>query len=288
MVLTGQEYKTKKIPTWCPGCGDFGIWSALKKALVELGFKGDDLIFVYGIGCHGNMYDIMKLNNFEGLHGRPLPVACGIRLANNKIPVFAVSGDGDALGEGGNHFIHAARRNFNITYLIHDNQIYGLTTGQTSPTTRPGLKTKSNPFGSLDYPFNPLTLAIAAGATFVARGFAGDIDHLCELIKKAQQHQGFSVVDILQPCVTFNPNTSYAFFREHIYKLEEDYQTDNKINAFAKALEWEMSGKLPIGVFYEEQKPCYEDEVEQIKNTPLVDQEDFNQEKLQELINDFI
>ncbi|MBI3980912.1 2-oxoacid:ferredoxin oxidoreductase subunit beta [Candidatus Microgenomates bacterium] len=288
MTLTGKEFSTKKMPTWCPGCGDFGIWAALKKALVELGYQGNDVAFVYGIGCHGNMYDTMKVNNFEGLHGRPLPVACGIRLANHQLPVFAISGDGDALGEGGNHFIHAARRNFNITYLIHDNQIYALTTGQTSPTTALGLKTKSNPGGSLDYPFNPLTLALAAGATFVARGFAGDIDHLCELIKAAHQHKGFSVLDILQPCVTFNPHSSYTFYREHIYKLTDEYQTNDKIAAFTKTLEWEMTGKIPIGIFYQEQKPTYEDEVEQIKNTPLIELGLSEAIQIENLMADFI
>ncbi len=272
-MSTINDFSTSRLPTWCPGCGDFGIWAALKNALVELNLGPEGVVFVFGIGCHGNMYDALKANNFESLHGRPVPVACGIKMANHKLPVFAVSGDGDALGEGGNHFIHACRRNYDLTYIIHDNQLYALTTGQTSPLTPKGTRTKSNPEGSIDYPFNSLSLAIAAGATFVARGFAGDIPHLTQLIKKAHQHKGFSVLDVLQPCVTFNKTNTYQFYRQYVYKLGEDYQTNDKIKAYEKAMEWESTGKIPIGIFYEENKATYEEDIEQIKTIPLADQE---------------
>lgn len=272
-MSTISDFSTSRLPTWCPGCGDFGIWAALKNALVELNLGPEGVVFVFGIGCHGNMNDALKASNFEGLHGRPVPVASGIKMANHKLPVFAISGDGDALGEGGNHFIHACRRNYDLTYIIHDNQLYALTTGQTSPTSPKGTKTKSNPDGSIDYPFNPLSLAIAAGATFVARGFAGDIPHLTNLIKLAHQHKGFSVLDILQPCVTFNKTNTYQFYRQYTYKLGEEYQTSDKIKAYEKAMEWENSGKIPLGVFYEENKPTYEEDIEQIKETPLANQE---------------
>lgn len=271
-MIIVNDFSTGRFPTWCPGCGDFGIWAALKNVLVELNLSPGEAVFVYGIGCHGNMYDSFRATNFEGLHGRPLPLASGIKIANHKLPVFVIAGDGDALGEGGNHFIHTARRNHDITYIVHDNQVYALTTGQTSPTSPKGFKTKSNPEGSIDYPLNPLTLALAAGATFVARGFAGDIPHLTQLIKKAYEHKGFSVLDVLQPCVTFNHVNTYQFYREHIYKLQENYKTNDKLQAFAKALEWEQTGKIPLGIFYEEQKDTYEDDIEQIKLTPLANQ----------------
>lgn len=268
-MSTVNDFSTGRLPTWCPGCGDFGIWAALKNCLVSLDFQPQDAVFVYGIGCHGNMYDVLKTNNFESLHGRPIPVACGIKMANHNLPVFAISGDGDALGEGGNHFIHACRRNYDLTYIIHDNQVYGLTKGQTSPTTPKGFKSKSNPDGALDNPFNPLALAIASGATFVARGFAGDIVHLTELIKKAHLHKGFAVVDVLQPCVTFNHQNTYQYYRQSIYKLDDNYHSDNKITALEKAYEWENTGKIPLGIFYQEQKDTYENQIQQIQNTPL-------------------
>lgn len=271
-MVTQTDFSTGRLPTWCPGCGDFGIWAAIKNALVELNLGPGQAVFIYGIGCNSNMYDCLQAVNFESLHGRPLPLASGIKIANHKLPVFVVAGDGDALGEGGNHFLHTARRNHDLTYIIHDNQVYALTTGQTSPTSPRGFKTKSNPEGSIDYPLNPLTLALSAGATFVARGFAGDIPHLTQLIKKAYEHKGFSVLDVLQPCVTFNHVNTYQKYREGIYKLEESYDPTDILGAYAKALEWEKTGKIPLGVFYEVQKDTYEDDIEQIKQTALVDQ----------------
>ncbi len=285
-MLNQADFATKNLPTWCPGCGDFGIFAALKMALVELGLGPKEAVFVFGIGCHGNMFNAFRAINFEGLHGRPLPVASGIKMANHKLPVFAVSGDGDALGEGGNHFIHACRRNHDITYLIHDNQVYGLTTGQTSPTSPKGFKSKSNPDGSIDYPLNPLTLALSAGASFVARGYAGDIPHLSNLIVKAYQHKGFSVLDILQPCVTFNHINTYQTYRQTIYKIEDSYVPNDKIRAFEKATEWERTGKVPLGVFYEENKNTYEDDIEQIKTIPLALQSN-NPTKTEELMAEF-
>lgn len=256
--ITADSYKTGFLPTWCPGCGDFGIWTALKMALAKLGIGPDDALLVYGIGCHGNMYDWMRTYAFEGLHGRALPVAQGAKLANHKLPVICVCGDGDCLGEGGNHFIHAAKRNPNITVLIHDNQVYGLTTGQASPTAEAGFKTKSTPGGVVDEPLNPLTLSLTAGATFVARGFAGDIPGLSELIAQAVSHKGFSVLDMLQPCVTFDKVHTYAWYRTRLYQLAtEGYTSGDKLKAIEKAMEW--GDRIPLGVFYKEDKPTSED-----------------------------
>jgi 2-oxoglutarate ferredoxin oxidoreductase subunit beta len=265
---TAQSFSTGKLPTWCPGCGDFGIWMSLKTALNELGIGEDDAIVVYGVGCHGNMYSWMKVYGFAGLHGRTLPVAQAIKMANHNLPVIVVSGDGDGLGEGGNHFIHAAKRNPNITVIIHDNQVYGLTTGQAAPTAKAGFKTKSTPDGVVDEPVNPLMLAMTAGATFVSRGFAGDAPGLSKLIKQAIEHKGFSLVDALQPCVTFDKIHTYGWYRSKLYSLEsEGYVPDNKLKAFEKAMEW--NEKIPWGVFYKEDRPTSEEHEPALTGEPL-------------------
>jgi 2-oxoglutarate ferredoxin oxidoreductase subunit beta len=268
-TLTAQSYTTGFLPTWCPGCGDFGIWKSLQGAFAKLEIAPDEGMIVYGIGCHGNMYDWMKMYGFVGLHGRSLPVAQGIKLANHKLPVVVVSGDGDCLGEGGNHFIHAAKRNPNLTVVVHDNQVYGLTTGQAAPTAKAGFKTKSTPEGVTDEPLSPVTLGLTAGATFVARGFAGDLPGLTELIAQAIQHKGFSVVDVLQPCVTFDKVHTYQWYRQRLYKLAETgYVPDNKLAAMEKAMEW--GDKIPLGIFYKEEKPTSEDREVALASAPLV------------------
>lgn len=272
MTITADSFKTGYLPTWCPGCGDFGIWTALKNALIELGIGPDGVLLVYGIGCHGNMYSWMRSYAVEGLHGRTLPVAQGAKLANHQLPVIAIAGDGDCLGEGGNHFIHAAKRNPDITVLIHDNQVYGLTTGQASPTAKDKLKTKSTPEGVTDEPVNPMTLAIVSGATFVARGFAGDIPGLTKLIAQAVRHRGFSVLDVLQPCVTFDRVHTYQWYRERLYQLDDTpYQPQNRLAAIEKAIEW--GDKIPIGLFYREEAPTSEDREPALSSGPLVDQQ---------------
>lgn len=269
--ITPDSFKTGYLPTWCPGCGDFGIWTALKNALVELGIGQDDALLIYGIGCHGNMYSWMRSYAVEGLHGRTLPLSQGAKLANHTVPVIAIAGDGDCLGEGGNHFIHAAKRNPDITVLIHDNQVYGLTTGQASPTAKDKLKTKSTPDGVVEPAVNPLTLAIVSGATFVARGFAGDMTGLTKMIVEAVKHKGFSVLDILQPCVTFNHVHTYQWYRERLYALESvSYQPDNRLAAIEKAMEW--GDKIPVGVFYKEEAPTSEDREPALAAGPLAGQ----------------
>lgn len=286
MTLTADTFKTGFLPTWCPGCGDFGIWMALKEALVKLDIGTDDGLIVYGIGCHGNMYDWMKIYGFEGLHGRALPVAQGAKLANHKLPVIAVCGDGDCLGEGGNHFIHAAKRNPDITVIVHDNQVYGLTTGQASPTAKQGFKTKSTPEGVTDEPINPLALGLVSGATFVARGFAGDIPGLTQIIAQAISHKGFSVVDVLQPCVTFDKVHTYAWYRQRLYQLStEGYVPDNKFKALEKAMEW--GDKIPLGILYKEDRLTSEDREQALTGNPLKDQP-LVVGNLNELLEEFI
>lgn len=259
-------------PNWCPGCGDFAIWTSIKNALLELGIEQKDILLVSGIGCSSKVPYWINVYGFNGLHGRPLPVATAAKLANHKLTVMTQAGDGDQYDEGGNHLLHAMKRNIDITHIIHDNQIYGLTTGQSTDTTPHGMKTKSQPHGTMEDPLNPIQFALAAGATFIARGFAGDTKHLIPLIVEAVKHKGFAFIDVLQPCVTFNKVNTYSYFYERVYKLEESgWDTSNKHEAFKKAEEWEE--KIPIGIFYRnETKPTLDSLYPQIKDTPLVKQ----------------
>lgn len=237
-------------PTWCPGCGNFGVWTALKNALVELQIPEQELVIVYGVGCSGNMADFNRVYGFHALHGRAISNAVAIKAANHRLKVIVVAGDGDTYGEGLNHFISAMRGNHDITLLVHDNQVYGLTTGQTAPTTDKGTKTKSTPFGSPEVPINPIGMALTADATFIARGFAGNIRHLTEMIKRAILHPGFSLVDMFQPCFTFNKVNTYHYFRERIYDLQQnEFEANHKVLAWEKTFDHE---KLPIGIFYED------------------------------------
>lgn len=264
-----SELTTICSPTWCPGCGDLAIWGAFKNAAVQADWNNYNTALVAGIGCHGHLLNFTKLISFEGLHGRALPVATGVKLANHKLNVFVFTGDGDCLAEGGNHFIHACRRNHNLTVFIHDNAVYGLTTGQTSPTSPRHYHSKSTPDGNPDNPINPLTLALSAGATFVARGYAGDIPGLAALMIKANAHQGISIVDILQPCVTFNKEYTHSFYRENTYQLAADHDSGSKEAAFKKALEWGPK-QIPLGIFYQKDDPSYESQIPQISQNALV------------------
>ncbi|OGL59728.1 hypothetical protein A3H10_03160 [Candidatus Uhrbacteria bacterium RIFCSPLOWO2_12_FULL_46_10] len=267
---TLADLSTPCSPNWCPGCGDFAIWAALKNAMVRQGWDNTNSVLVAGIGCHGHIINFIKLTSFEGLHGRAIPVATGIKLANHRLNVFVSTGDGDCLAEGGNHFVHACRRNHDLTILIHDNAIYGLTTGQTSPTSPHGFHSKSTPAGNIDEPISPVTLAIASGATFVARGYASDIPKLTELIIQANDHQGLSVVDILQPCVTFNKDYTHEFFQKNTYYLGNNYDRTNREAAFKKSLEWDAQ-KIALGIFYESNKPSYESQLPQLAEKPLIE-----------------
>lgn len=267
---TAKDFETGKFPTWCPGCGNFGIWTALKQALVELNIEQHRTVIVFGIGCSGNEANFVKAYGFHGLHGRTLPVAEGIALANSGLTTIAIGGDGDGYGEGMAHFIHTIRANPNITYIVHDNQVYSLTKGQTSPTSEHGFKTPSTPFGNPDSPINPITLALTAGAGFVARGFAGDAGHLTGLIKSAIQHRGFSLVDVFQPCVTFNGTNTFKWFYGKVVKLETlKHDTTNRDAAWKMA---QNEDKLPIGIFYQQEKPTLEDGFTVLAKKPLVDQ----------------
>lgn len=232
---------------WCPGCGNFSILTAFKKALAELEVRPERLVLVSGIGQAGKIPHYLKTNVFHGLHGRSLPVATTIKAVNPELTVIAESGDGCMYAEGGNHFIHAIRRNPDITNVVHNNMVYGLTKGQASPTTQLGFKTPVQIRGVFLEPFNPIAFAIALDASFVARAFAGDIEQTKEILKRAIAHKGYALVDILQPCVSFNKVNTYQWFKEYTYYLGDDHNSHDRMGAFGRAIEKE---RLPLGIFY--------------------------------------
>jgi 2-oxoglutarate/2-oxoacid ferredoxin oxidoreductase subunit beta len=280
---TLDDYKGQT-PAWCPGCGNFGILKAFKDAVVELGIAPHQFTIVSGIGQAGKFPHYLKCNTFNGLHGRTLPVATGVRLANHEMLVIAVAGDGDCYGEGGNHFIHAIRRNVGLKLFVHDNQIYGLTKGQPSPTTMEGTVAKNQPFGVFSEQLNPIALAIALDCSFVARGFAGDPVHLKDLMKAAILHKGFSLVDILQPCVTFNKINTYEWYKHRAYHLEPEYDPEDRIKAFSRALEW--GDRIPLGIIYKNNRRLLEERIPVIENAPLVKQT-FEKSKLETTLKEF-
>ncbi len=253
------KYKSETRPDWCPGCGDFGVLNALVQAVANLDIDPKDLFVVSGIGCSSNLPGFIHAYGFHSLHGRAMPIATGARLANPDLNVVVTGGDGDGYGIGLGHFVHAMRRNLDITYIVMDNQTYGLTTGQASPTSQKGFVTKSSPMGTVEEPINPIAIALAAGASYVSRGFSGDPKHLTELIQNGIKHKGFSLVDVFSPCVTWNKVDTYDYFRQKCYKFNgPDYNTSSMDLAIAKSREWDP--KIPIGVFYEIQKPTYEEQ----------------------------
>jgi len=278
-----EDYKGQT-PAWCPGCGNFGILRAFKEAVVELGKEPYQFTIVSGIGQAGKFPHYLKCNTFNGLHGRTLPVATGIRLANHEMLVIAVAGDGDCYGEGGNHLIHAMRRNINVKLFVHDNQIYGLTKGQPSPTSPEGMVAKNQPFGVFSEQLNPMALAVALDCSFVARGYAGDIPHLKELMKSAILHKGFSLLDILQPCVTFNKVNTYDWYRARVYHIEPEYNPEDRIAAFSRALEW--GDRIPLGIIFRNNRQILEERIPVIRDMPLVKQT-FDQSKIETALRDF-
>lgn len=279
-----EDYKGQT-PAWCPGCGNFSILRTFREALADLGMEPHRFTIVSGIGQAGKFPHYLRCNTFNGLHGRTLPVATAMRLANHEMPVIAVAGDGDCYGEGGNHLLHAMRRNVNVKLFVHDNQIYGLTKGQASPTSMEGMVTKNQPFGVMSEQFNPMAFAVAMDCSFAGRSFAGDHDHLRMMIREAITHRGFSLVDILQPCVTFNTTNTFDWYRRRVYHLEPGYDPRNRVAAFARALEW--GERIPLGVIYRNDRPTMEERVPVIREAPLTRQV-FDIRKVQSTIREFL
>ena len=252
--LEMKDFKPEIPPDWCPGCGDFGVLNALFQACAEIDLPPRDLLVVSGIGCSSNLPGFIRAYGVHSLHGRALPFATGAKLANHAMTVIATGGDGDGYGIGLNHFIQAMRRNINVTYIVMNNEIYGLTTGQVSPTSETGMKTKTTPHGNLEQMLNPMALALASGCGYVARGFSGQPKHLMKLYVDGIRYPGFALIDVFSPCVTFNKVQTYDWFRERVYKLEETgHDPANFHGAMDKALEW--GEKIPIGLLYRHPNP---------------------------------
>lgn len=284
-----STYESVVEPDWCPGCGDFGVLRALELAAGKLGIHPKDLMVVSGIGCSSNLPGFIHTYGVHSLHGRAVAVASGIKLANHKLNVVITGGDGDGYGIGIGHFIHAMRRNLDLTYIVMNNQIYGLTTGQASPTTMKEMRTKSTPQGNVELPINPVALAMVSGATYVSRGFSGENKHLADLIAGAINHHGFSLVDVFSPCVTYNKLNTYDYFRKRIYKLEaeEGYDPGNARMAVERSFEW--GDRIPIGVFYRDEQPTYEDTEPALRSGPLVNQKlGLSKEMFDELMEEFV
>jgi len=282
-TITMQDF-SGYTPTWCPGCGDWGIGIAIKSALAQMGLSPSDVGVVFGIGCSGNMNDFLNAYAIHGLHGRAIPTAIGYKLANHKMSIIVVAGDGDCYGEGGNHFLHACRGNHDITVIIHDNRVYGLTTGQVAPTAMKGALSKSTPYGLIESPIDPLGLALTQGATFISQSFAGDAQHMISMIKSAINHKGFSLVNVLQPCVTFNKINGYQYYRKRVYKL-----IDNKVNNKDRAMKIIQDiekEKYPLGIIYQNQQSSYHEQLPQLTKQTLIKNEKFVDFKLIE--RDFI
>lgn len=266
-----ENFETAVVPTWCPGCGNFALWTALKRALTELNIPNHRTVVVFDIGCSGNGSNWVKAYNFHGLHGRSLPLATGVALANHGVKTIVISGDGAAYGEGLSHFIHTMRANPDVTYIVEDNQLYGLTKGQVSPTSVQGFKTESTPYGSLEEPLNPLALAISTDCSYVARSFAGDLPHLQKMIVGAIQHKGFALIDVFQPCVTFNHLNTYAWFYQKVRDLETlGHAPTDRDAAWKQAM---MTDEyFPVGLFFQRERSTYADGVPALSAGPLAEQ----------------
>lgn len=266
-MVTLDDLKTPKTNTWCPGCGNFGILMALKKALIELGLEREETVIVSGIGCHGKIVNYVNVNGFHGIHGRVLPEAQGIKLANPNLTVVGFAGDADQYNEGWGHFAHAIRNNIDMTLIVHDNMVLGLTTGQATSTSQQGFKSKSTPFGVIPPMLNPVAHALVSNGSFVARGFSGDMFHLKKLMVEAIKHRGFAYVDVFQPCVSFNYLNTYDWFSQRVYKLEDEgHDVTDRNKALEKAFEW--GDRIPIGIFYNKERPTYQDSIPHATEVP--------------------
>lgn len=271
---------------WCAGCGNFSILDCLKKSLEELDMDPYKVLMVAGIGQAAKTPQYISANSFCGLHGRSLPAAVAAKIANKDLTVIVDTGDGDSYGEGGNHFIHNIRRNVDITHFIHDNQIYGLTKGQASPTSAEGHVTGVQPDGNINTPLNPVLLAIASGAGFVARAFSGDREHLISIMKQAILYKGYAMVDILQPCVSFNKINTFTYYSRRVYRLDDSYDSSNKISAIEKSME--LGDKIPIGVIYKENRSTFHEKNKILSSgKPLIDIPD-NINAVEKSIKEFV
>jgi len=282
------DYNSGIVPTWCPGCGNFGIWNSVKQALVEMEIAPHEAVITYDIGCSGNGADKVRSYAFKSLHGRTIPVSVGVKLANPKLKVISTGGDGGILEEGVNHFMWAARSNYDISVVLHNNQIFGLTTGQPTVTTEKGQPAKTSPYGVIESRINPIHLALISGATFVARGYSGEPQQLTKLIKQAITHKGFAFLEVLQPCVTYNKHNTFQWFGERVYKLE-DQKTHNPADwkkAFDLSTLWQ--DKIPLGIIYQDKTSVpYSEQLPHRKGKATTLVEEVKKQSIREFIKEF-
>ncbi|MFF2482571.1 2-oxoacid:ferredoxin oxidoreductase subunit beta [Paenibacillus sp. NPDC058071] len=287
-MATFKEFRNNVKPNWCPGCGDFSIQAAIQRAAANVGLEPEALAVISGIGCSGRISGYINAYGLHGIHGRALPIAQGVKLANRELTVIASGGDGDGFAIGMGHTVHAIRRNLNITYIVMDNQIYGLTKGQTSPRSAEGFKTKSTPEGSIETTLSPLEIALSAGATFVAQSFSSDLKQLTSLIEEGIKHEGFSLINVFSPCVTFNKINTYDWFKEHIVNLDQfsDYDPSNRAGAMNKIME--TNGLLTGLIYQNKERKSYEDLIAGFGDEALSKQDlTISQDQFDKLVAEF-
>jgi 2-oxoglutarate ferredoxin oxidoreductase subunit beta len=281
-MVSIKDHKSDYANQWCPGCGNFGILKSMQEALVKLKFLPHHILIVSGIGQAAKTPHFLKCNFFHALHGRALPIATGAKIANHKLTIIVNTGDGDCYAEGGNHLMHAIRRNVDLTVLVHNNRVYGLTKGQASPTSEIGMVTKMQQNGVKNTPLNPMLLALSLGASFVARGFSGDSEHLCELIQAGIKHKGFSIIDILQPCVSFNHRNTHKWYKQRTDLLDGS-KHDPRDHEKALIIASRDEDKIPIGIFFQKQKPTFTDQITALSNRPLTSSK-YDPERLENVL----
>ncbi|EJJ6359041.1 2-oxoacid:ferredoxin oxidoreductase subunit beta [Staphylococcus pseudintermedius] len=288
-MATFKDFRNNVKPNWCPGCGDFSVQAAIQKAAANVGLEPDEVALITGIGCSGRLSGYVNSYGVHSIHGRALPLAQGVKMANRNLTVIASGGDGDGYAIGMGHTIHALRRNMNITYIVMDNQIYGLTKGQTSPSSAPGFVTKTTPKGNIEQNVAPLELALSSGATFVAQGFSSDIKALTKIIEDAINHDGFSFVNVFSPCVTYNKINTYDWFKENLTAIDdiENYDVSNKQAALQTVIEHDS---LVKGIVYQDTTtPSYESQIDCLAETPLAHQDlNLTEEQFESFTKQFI
>ncbi|OEH94130.1 2-oxoacid:ferredoxin oxidoreductase subunit beta [Bacillus solimangrovi] len=288
-MATFKDFRNQVKPNWCPGCGDFSVQAAMQRAAANVGLEPHELAVISGIGCSGRISGYINSYGFHGVHGRALPIAQGVKMANKDLTVIASGGDGDGFAIGMGHTVHAIRRNINVTYIVMDNQIYGLTKGQTSPRSGTGFKTKSTPQGSIESALSVMELALTAGATFVAQSFSSDLKELTSLIEQGIQHEGFSLINVFSPCVTYNKVNTYDWFKENLTKLSdiEDYDSANRVQAMQTLME---KDGLVTGLIYQnKEQKSYQELVPGYAEEPLshVDLK-ISEEQFDKLVSEFM
>lgn len=288
-MATFKDFRNNVKPNWCPGCGDFSVQAAIQKAAANIGLEPEEVAIITGIGCSGRLSGYVNSYGVHGIHGRSLPLAQGVKMANKDLTVIASGGDGDGYAIGMGHTVHALRRNMNMTYIVMDNQIYGLTKGQTSPSSAPGFVTKSTPKGNIEQNVEPLELALSSGATFVAQGFSSDIKGLTKMLEDAINHDGFSFVNVFSPCVTYNKVNTYDWFKENLTSIDdiEGFDVTDKSKATQKVLEYDS---LIKGIVYQDtETPSYESQIEEMEDTPLAERDiHIDETQFNELTKQFV